>query len=179
MTRHPNLALLVALAAGITFSADLAIAKRLPPADVPPVTYEGVRYEAPHFDNPCGQNGGCVVAYDDATGAQLWALKIYCTQYDSGLETDVQDVFITSLSVENGQLIVTNEKNLQFTIDPRTQGVSGDARGCEKIVSRGCSYSPTSTGSPFWILLSLLGLIVAVRPRWSRPRRSASRLRTL
>ena len=143
MARHPHRTLLIALAAGITFSANPAIAKRAAPADVPPVVYDGARYEAPHFSNPCGQNGGCVVAYDDATGAQLWALRVYCTQYDPNLETDVQDVFITSLAVENGQLNVTNEKGLHFAIDLHTQDVSGDARGCQEAAAAGCTYSPT------------------------------------
>jgi hypothetical protein len=167
--------LLITLATGLTFSANLAIAARVAPTNVPPVTYEGVRYEAPHFSNPCGQNGGCVVAYDDATGAQLWALRVYCTQYDSNLETDVQDVFITSLAVDNGRLNVTNEKGLHFALDLRTRDVSGDARGCQDAVARGCTYSPTlsplSSNSLFWSLLSLLSLMVIVRRcSWPRPK---------
>jgi hypothetical protein len=120
-----------------------SIAKRTPPPDVPPVVYEGVRYEAPPFSNDCGQNGGSVVAYDSATDAQLWTLQVYCTQYDPNLETDVQDVFITSLEIENGRLSVVNEKGLHYTIDLKTHDVTGDARGCgqaaQRRPTRGCS----------------------------------------
>ena len=127
MTRHAQVAFLVTLLVGIALSPNLAQGKRSPPADIPPVVGEGVRYEAPHYNNPCGQNGGCVVAYDDASGAQLWSVKVYCTQYDAQVETDVQDVFITSLTVENGQLNITNEKGLHFAIDLRTREISADA----------------------------------------------------
>ena len=117
--------------------ASHAFAKRTAPAEVPPVVDGNVRYEAPHFSNPCGQNGGCVVAYDDSSNAMLWSVQVYCTRYDPNLETDVQDIFITSLAVQNGQILVTNEKGQRFTIDPATRRVDGDARGCDG--SDGCS----------------------------------------
>jgi outer membrane protein assembly factor BamB len=126
--------------ATVALTSANAVAKRLPPADVPPVTSGNVRYEAPHSANPCNQNGGCVVAYDDTTNAVLWSVKVYCTHYDTSLETDVQDVFITSLAVANGQVLVTDEKGRHFAIDPATQQVTGDARGCDGVTSGGCSY---------------------------------------
>jgi hypothetical protein len=51
-------------------------AKRTVPVDVPPVVIGDVRYEAPHFNNPCNQNGGCVVAYDNASNAMLWFVEV-------------------------------------------------------------------------------------------------------
>src|SRR6266542_1226232 len=130
MAREPVSMLVAALAAAITLGAKPALGRRIAPQPVPPVIYAGVRYEAPHFLNPCGQNGGCVVAYDNDTGEQLWFLEVYCTHYDPGWETDVQDVFITSMAITDGQLMVTNERNLHFTIDVVTRQVSGDGRGC-------------------------------------------------
>jgi hypothetical protein len=109
----------------------LALADRLRPAEVPPVVDGNVRYEAPHGGfgnpgNPCGQIGGCVVAYDSTTDALLWSVKVCCISYDPNLEQDVQWVFITSLSFENGQLLVTNESGLHFAID--LQSRAGAAR---------------------------------------------------
>lgn len=106
-----------------------ASAKRRAPADVVPVTSENVRYEAPHFNNPCASNGGCVVAYDNTSNAVLWSLRVYCTHADPNEESDVQDVFIKSLDIEAGQLRVTNEKNQSFLVSPTTHAVTGDARG--------------------------------------------------
>lgn len=100
-------------------------AKRSGPAEVPPVVVGGVRFEAPHFDNPCGQTGGCVVASDAATGTQLWWVKVYTTVYDPSLEKDVQDVFITSLSTSAASLQATDEKGRTFTIDARSRVVRG------------------------------------------------------
>lgn len=170
MTKHAQAYLSFTIFAGIAFGATHAHGKRSPPEDIPPVVNEGVRYEAPHFDNPCGQNGGCIVAFDDASGTLLWSVNAYCTRYDPQLETDAQDVFITSLSVNDGQLNVTNEKGLHFAIDLRTQAISGDARGCPDSTGSGCSLSPTSR-SPRLLLLAgaaAVCLWVAMRRRARR-----------
>lgn len=121
-----------------------ANAKRLPPDELPPVVSAGVRYVVPHsaVDNPCKQNGGCVVALDDATGNQLWFVQVYCTRYDTNLEQDVQDVYITSLTLEGDHLVVTDEKNRRFTIDVSSHAVTGAARGCGV---GGCSAVPGSS----------------------------------
>jgi hypothetical protein len=156
-----------ALAAIVALNSRPASAKRAVPADVPPLVFQGIRYEAPHFSNPCGQNGGCLVAYDHMTGVQLWAVKVYCTRYDSGLETDVQDVFITSLALGDNSILVTNERNHHFSVDQRTRKVSGDLDGCEHglpgadVDGGGCMYSPNrsvpvAAAGPISVLLALL-----------------------
>ena len=148
----------------------VALGKRAAPVEVPPVLAGGVRYEAPHVLNPCKQNGGCVVAYDNATNALLWSVKVYCTRYDSNLEQDVQDVFITSLALEGGRLLVGNEKGQHFSIATDTQTVSGDDRGCSNG-SSGCRYLPGKRPQPtggiltIWGALGLLGIVRARRKR--------------
>jgi hypothetical protein len=135
----------------------LALAKRSPPAEVPPVVDGNFCYEVPHGGfgdppTPCGQIGGCVVAYDNTTGALLWSVKVYSISYDPDLEEDVQWVFITCLSLKNGQLLVTNERGSHFAIDPATQQVTGDPRGCDTTSSGctgeagGCDAGLTSSG---------------------------------
>jgi hypothetical protein len=151
--------LLVFLGAGV------ASAKRAAPPDVAAVVHEGRRYEAPHFDNPCGQSGGCVVAREDFTGKPLWALKVYCTSYDTSRERDLQDVFITGLSLQDGKLAVTNEKGHTFLIDLTTHEVTGDDRGCSS--AGGCSYSPRARTAPVF-LAALAGLVVFWRRRSAR-----------
>jgi hypothetical protein len=140
------------VAATVALAATPAFAKRGPPPDVPPVVYEGVRYEAPPsaLSNPCGQEGGCIAAYDDATGALLWSVDVYCTEYDPNRELDVQWVYITSLSIEDGKISVTNERDLHFSIDVHTHAVSGDETGCpeEPGVSQGGSGGSPAGDAP-------------------------------
>jgi hypothetical protein len=161
------------VACAIILGATAAWAKRVAPADVPPVVSGNVRYEAPAFATPCDpkQNGGCVVAYDNTTGAQLWAVEVYCTRYDANTEQDAQDVFITALLLDaNNQLQVTNEAGKHFTIDPSTQKVTGDATGCGES-SSGCSYAGGRSATPVLMLfgaLGLVGLVGARRLRLSR-----------
>lgn len=112
-----------------------------------------LRYEAPHQLNPCHQRGGCVVASDAVTGEQKWVVQVYCTAYDPFLEQDVQDVFITSLTLTNGVLSVLDEKGRQFQISTTTRVVTGANGGC---VGQGCSSAPAS----WWLgLPALLWLV--------------------
>lgn len=99
------------------------LSKRSAPQDVPPVIQDGIRYEATHFDNPCGQNGGCVAAFDAQTGTQLWSLRLYSPRYDQGVERDVQEVFVKSLRIDGGRLVATTEDNTSFVIDPAARAV--------------------------------------------------------
>jgi hypothetical protein len=168
-----NRLLSVGMAIGMALAANDALAKRAAPPDVPPVVHEGRRYEAPHFNNPCGQNGGCVVAYDNTTGAQLWYEKVYCTHYSSSLERDVQDVFIGSLTSQDGILVIIDEKRRHFTLEPVTHAVrSSDERGCG---SAGCSYSSVPRGNRGahvpWIVV---GSVLVFRKRRARPKCSSS-----
>lgn len=146
----------------VVLAGPSAWAKRVAPAPVPPVVSGNVRYEAPHSTNPCDpdQVGGCVVAYDNTSNAQLWAVQVYCTKYDSNLEADVQWVFINSLTLSSsGQLQVANEAGKHFTIDPQTQKVSGDATACGEKSSSGCSYAPARSKVPTYVLFAVMGLV--------------------
>jgi len=100
---------------------DLAEPKRLAPKKVPPVTHRGIRYEVPPFgmSGDRGQNGGYVQARTADDNRLLWERLVYRIQYDPALERDVQDVFITSISVsEDGhRLLVENDKRERFEMD--------------------------------------------------------------
>jgi hypothetical protein len=107
------------LAAAIVALPAVAHAKRAAPKDVPSVTYAGVRYVFPHFayENGAGQNGGVVQARHERTNELLWTLKVYDVAHRQGLESDVQDVFITSARMEKGTLIVASERGETYEID--------------------------------------------------------------
>jgi hypothetical protein len=98
-------------------SGDIS-AKRLAPEPVKPVTVAGVTYFAPAWPI------GIVIAKDVSSSQELWRQRIYTLRYDRRLEQDVQDVFITSLVVRDGNaLIITNERGERFILDLSTRTV--------------------------------------------------------
>ena len=120
MKRFLTLAL-VTLALALT-----ADAKRAAPKEVAPVTKDGVAYAAP------ADLMGCVRATSEKSGNVRWFKQIYVVKYDTDLEKDVQDCFITSLRFEGDKLIVTNENGDEFQLDPQTLTVR-TVRGKEVI----------------------------------------------
>jgi outer membrane protein assembly factor BamB len=103
----------------LSFGASPAYAKRGAPPDVPPIAVNGIEYSAPHWGRTSGkqQNGGYIEARDLKTGKLLWELRIYEIKYDPELETDVQDVFITSMQLADGKVYVANEAGDKFVVD--------------------------------------------------------------
>lgn len=101
--------------------------KRVGPPAVEPVIVNGVRHEALHWGRTQGldQDGGYVVAMDMASGHELWTVRVYRIDYLPGLETDVQDIFIESLVLAEGdrQLLVTDERGRKFMLDLASHAV--------------------------------------------------------
>ena len=91
-------------------------ANRLDPITVSPLRYRGIEYRAPHWNGKMG----FIEAYDVNTGKKLWGKQVYKVIYEPMLETDVQDIFITSLKIDGGSLIVENEKGDRYRLDPTT-----------------------------------------------------------
>ena len=91
--------------------------KRIAPAEAKPVIHNSIRYTAPHWGIAEGheQNGGLVQAWDVKTRKMLWEIQVYKTEHNDKLERDVQDVFITSLTIKDGKLLYSmNEtKNMK------------------------------------------------------------------
>lgn len=103
-------------------------AKRVGPKDVPPLEVKDIRYEVIHWgkDRGLGQNGGYIAAMNRSTGDELWVLKIYDIKYDPSLESDVQDVFITSMSraLFSGKIKITDENLRHYLVDIETRAVA-------------------------------------------------------
>ncbi len=66
---------------------------------------------------------GHVVAFDNTTGKKLWEKRIYEARINPLLEKDVQDVFITNLTIKNEKLIITTEKDEYYSLDLKTKEV--------------------------------------------------------
>lgn len=103
-----------------------AEAKRVPPKDVEPVIYKDIKYIAPYFKiiNKEVRRCGYVEAWDLKTNKKLWDIQVYKIDYDPILEQDVQDIFITSLTIKNERLVVVNERNEIYEIDLKTKTIS-------------------------------------------------------
>jgi hypothetical protein len=99
-------------------SASTALAMRLPAPAVVPVVHNGVRYEAPN------RNGGIAYleAWDETSGKQLWQTAVFRNWINPLLEEDVQWVYIESLQIRNGKVIVTDERGRQYRVDAKTGG---------------------------------------------------------
>lgn len=102
---------------------------REPPAEVPPVTVDGVRYEVIHWGKQRGfdQNGGYIAAVDAASGKELWTLKVYHVTYDpEGFGYDMQDVFIEKMRKTwfAKKLKIDDEKGRSYTVDLTTREVT-------------------------------------------------------
>ena len=98
----------------------LALAKRVAPAKVEPVIYQGVRYIAPNDDG----RRAYVEAWDIQTNKRLWDLTIFMNRIDPTLEEDVQWVFIRALNIRDGALVVTSERDKIYQVDLKTKAVT-------------------------------------------------------
>ena len=118
--RLPTLRTLAAVAvlAVLLLVVTPALAKRPAPKPVAAVIADAIEYSAP------SELMGFVVATDTRTHKELWRERIYRVVINPALEGDVQDVFITSLVVERGALIVTNERGESYSLDLATRKVA-------------------------------------------------------
>jgi ketosteroid isomerase-like protein len=95
-------------------------AKRAAPAKVEPVIHQGIRYIAPNDDG----RRAYIEAWDVRTNKKLWDLTIFTNRIDPKLEEDVQHVFIKTLNVRDGTLIVTSERGETYRVDLKTKAVT-------------------------------------------------------
>ena len=102
------------------FLSQLASAKRIAPAKVDPIVYEGIRYVAPNDDG----RRGYIEAWDVATEKKLWELTIFTNRIDPKLEEDVQWVFINALNIREGRLIATSEHGENYQVDLKTKEIT-------------------------------------------------------
>ena len=110
----------IILVATALLMPSLALAKRTAPAKVEPVIHQGIRYIAPNDDG----RRAYIEAWDVRTNKKLWDLTIFTNRIDPKLEEDVQHVFIKTLNVRDGTLIVTSERGETYRVDLKTKAVT-------------------------------------------------------
>lgn len=94
---------------------------RIPSPAVAPLKAGALRFEQVGNGLLAGfdQMGGYLAAYDDASGRQLWTLKVYDNRRSPDREGDVQDVFFKSMSLQSdGTLLIENERGARYVVDP-------------------------------------------------------------
>lgn len=91
----------------------LTEAKRMPAPEVEPVIYKGVKFISPNTP----QKMGYVEAWDMETNKKVWEKKVYTVFINPIMEADVQWVFISSLTIEDGKLVVVNERGKKYKVD--------------------------------------------------------------
>ena len=110
----------VAILLAVALIPHLASAKRIAPASVEPVVYEGIRYVAPNDEG----RRGYIEAWDVKTNKKLWELTIFTNRIDPKLEADVQWVFINKLRIRDEMVMVTSERGATYQVDLRTKGIT-------------------------------------------------------
>ena len=101
-----------------------AVAKRLPAPKVDPVVHQNIRYEVPNDSGRLAH----VEVWDVKKNVKLWDVRVFRNQISRELEEDVQWVFVKSLRLYKGRLIVTAEDGRCYSLDPRTNAVEKLAR---------------------------------------------------
>jgi hypothetical protein len=128
------------------------LAKRKPAPVVEPIVYKDTRYTVP---NDKGTRG-YVVAWDAATGKQLWEKTIFRKCICPLVEHDVQWVFIKHMRLDGERLILVNERGKTYSLDLKTRRVNKvkqqtSARPMPKSVERraadGCLSQVRSPGA--------------------------------
>jgi outer membrane protein assembly factor BamB len=96
----------------------------MPPPVVPPITHEGVVYQA----TGDGETA-FIMAKDVKTGKELWKAKVYHVQIDPLKEGDVQTIFFKGMLLSREKLLIQDEAGRYYRLDLKTQKVQGTGCG--------------------------------------------------
>lgn len=105
-----------------------AMAKRLNPKPVVPVTANGIEYSA----DGDGRNQ-YISATDISTAKEIWKVKVFHTRIKPWLEEDVQWVFITNLKLVDDSLAIRDGKARCYLLSLKTHRVR--KAPCSKVFS--------------------------------------------
>ena len=98
------------------------------PPKVAPVVIDGVRYSQVLNARKHGLPGGSgwLMASKPDSDEALWTLKVYETRIDPADETDVQEVYFSSMERVKGRrgLKIRNEVDKSFIVDLATRRVT-------------------------------------------------------
>ena len=96
--------------------SNTVFADRDGPAIMPPISYHDLKIVAVNTH----QSMGVVQAYNKDTNKLIWNRKLYEVKIKTSLEEDFQLIFIKSMKIVNDKLIIVNERNVVYELDPDT-----------------------------------------------------------
>ena len=88
------------------YAKKISLQKKIAAPKIEPLIYKGIKFMVPNTVKEMGY----VQAWDVETGKKVWEKKVYSVIINPFWENDIQWVFIISLSLEDGKLLVVNEK---------------------------------------------------------------------
>lgn len=86
---------------------------------VGPLIYENLKYIAPNDDGVREY----IEVWDLQAKKKVWEQTIYTNSIQPGLEKDVQWVFIKKITIDRGNLLITDEHDRRFLLDLKTRRI--------------------------------------------------------
>ena len=95
---------------------------RKAPADVQPVELDGVRYEQVMSPAAHDLDGDAhyLRAVRISDGETLWIEPVYKIKVDSSKNRGVQSVYFETMTIDDGKILIRNEKGVYYSVDPKT-----------------------------------------------------------
>ena len=105
----------------VVCASRVAYAKRGPAPVVSPLTVNGIRYSVSggHVEKEA-VSAVVLEAVNEKSGHLVWRTTLYEIKLNPPLETDVQDVYVTSMRLVDDVLEVTNEAGDTIKVDVAT-----------------------------------------------------------
>lgn len=98
-------------------SVEVLAIRAFSPAKISPIIYKDIKIVA---QNSSPENMGIVQAFDEYTNKLIWSKQVYEVKMNPRIEADAQWVFIEDMRIDGDKLVVTNERQKMFTLDPNT-----------------------------------------------------------
>lgn len=97
--------------------AQVFASRAFAPVKITPIIYKDAKIVA---ENNSPENMGIIQAFDINTNKLLWSKQVYKVRMKPNVEADTQWVFIKDIKIEGDKLVVINEKQKTYTLDPIT-----------------------------------------------------------
>lgn len=98
-------------------SVEVLAIRAFSPAKISPIIYKDIKIVV---ENSSPYNMGIVQAFDINTNKLTWSKQVYEVKMKPNVEADTQWVFIKDMKIDGDKLVVINERQKVFMLDPIT-----------------------------------------------------------